>query len=44
MKEDEDDKKLYNKIANKILSRKDIYDNINLITNAKVPIIKFVEI
>lgn len=43
MKEDESNKSLYKKVADKILGSEHLFENINLVTNAKVPIIKFVE-
>lgn len=43
VKEDESNKSLYKKVADKILSCENLFENINLVTNAKVPIIKFVE-
>ncbi|KRX10728.1 hypothetical protein PPERSA_00498 [Pseudocohnilembus persalinus] len=38
-----ENRQMYVKVAKLLQSRTDIYENINLITNAKVPIIKFVE-
>lgn len=35
---------MYTKIAKMLMSRNDLYESVNLITNAKVPIIKFVDI
>lgn len=35
---------MYTKIAKMLMARNDLYESVNLITNAKVPIIKFVEI
>jgi len=43
VKEDESNKSMYKKVADKILSCENLFENINLVTNAKVPIIKFVE-
>ncbi|KAL4464118.1 hypothetical protein ABPG74_006055 [Tetrahymena malaccensis] len=43
VKDDIQNKQLYKKVADKIMNCEDIYENINLVTNAKVPIIKFVE-
>lgn len=43
MKEDEANKTMYKKVADKIMSCEKLFENINLVTNAKVPIIKFVE-
>jgi len=41
--EDANNSTLYSKAAKKIMEEKEFYENVNLITHAKVPIIKFVE-
>lgn len=43
MKSEEANKTMYKKVADKIMSNEKLFENINLVTNAKVPIIKFVE-
>ncbi|EGR32991.1 hypothetical protein IMG5_064460 [Ichthyophthirius multifiliis] len=43
VKEGESNKYLYKKVADVVLTCEDIYENISFITNAKVPLIKFVE-
>lgn len=43
IKEDESNKTLYQKVAEVLSEQKDVFENINFITHAKVPLIKFVE-
>ena len=43
MKEDANNKKMYDKVAKLLFDHTEMFENINLIQNAKVPIIKFIE-